>query len=132
MSALFRLPTDYRATTTVIRSDFEFERMPVAFGDRVVDAYGKAVVLGDSTTWWVEAEIDGVRLSWIHPNTPLFARLNIGLHRQFGEQIAERMNRAVEDQGGYPALFGEAMPANPIQRGRRRVHAFDDVYDVAA
>ncbi len=118
-----------------IRTTFEFEQVAVTIGSRTVDVYGEAVILGDRRTWWVDAiaaEIDGFRLSWIKPGTALFERLRVGLHRQCGEQIDARMNRAVEDQGGYAILFGEAMPASPIERGRRVAPAFDSVVDLAA
>ena len=118
-----------------IRTNFEFERIAIALGGQTHDAYGEAVVLGDRRTWWIDsiaAEVDGVRLSWIKSGTPLFERLRLALHRQCGEQIAGRLNRAIEEQGGYEALFGEARPADPAERGRDRAPAFDDVYDVAA
>ena len=118
-----------------IRTTFDFERVAIRVETRIVETYGEAVILGDRRTWWIDAisaEIDGVRLPWIKPGTPLFERLRVGLHRQCGEQIAARMNRAVEDQGGYAILFAEAMPADPIERGRRRAPAFDDVVDLAA
>ena len=118
-----------------IRTTFDFERVAIAIGGGTHDAYGEAVVLGDRRTWWIDAiaaEVDGVRLSWIKPGTPLFERLRIALHRQCGEQIAARLNRAVEDQGGYAILFGEAMPADPIERGREQQPCFDTVYDLVA
>ncbi len=118
-----------------IRTTFDFERISITLGSRTVDTYGEAVVVGDRRTWWIDAisaEIDGLRLSWIKRGTPLFERLRVGLHRQCGEQIDARMNRAVEDQGGYAILFAEAMPTNPIERGRRLPPAFDEVVDLAA
>ena len=120
---------------SAIRITFDFERVAVAIGSREVDAYGEAVIVGDRRTWRIDAiaaEIDGVRMPWIKPGTTLFERLRIGLHRQCGEQIAARLNRAVEDQGGYALLFGEDMPVDPIERGRRQEPAFDAVFDLVA
>ena len=121
--------------SAAIRTNFDFEQVAITVGSSTVDAYGEAVILGDRRTWWVDAisaEIDGLRFPWIKPGTALFERLRVGLHRQCGEQIEARMNRAVEDQGGYAILFAEAMPTNPIERGRRLPPTFDEVVDLAA
>ena len=131
--------------TTAIGTNFEFERLFVMIAGRDDWFYGNARVLGDRRTWWInsidlyldppaespskKARVRPIRLK---AGTELFETIRFALHRQCTDQIDERMNRAVDEQGGYAALFGEAKPRNPFDHGFSRLNAPSRVLELAA
>ena len=122
-----------------ISTVFTFERLGIALrgahGPAPYDAYGEATVVGDRRTWRITAlsvDMAGVRLPSIKAGTALFEEIRVALHRQCGAEIAERMNRAVEEQGGYAILFGEDIPVDRFERGRDSFGAHDRVWPIAA
>ena len=125
---------------SAITAEFDFERLPIRFGDTTRDSFGVATILADRRTWWVEAisaeiEVDGERIILAAvKNGPLLEQFRARLHLQCGDVIAERMNRAVDEQGGYAVLFGEAMPRDRFERGRdrERFRTHADLWSLAA
>ena len=109
-----------------ITAPFDFERLPIRFGATTHDSFGVATIHADRRTWWVEAisaeiDVDGERVTLAQVKAgPLLEQFRARLHHQCGAEIAERLNVAVEDQGGYAILFGEAMPRDRFERGRDR------------
>ena len=123
-----------------ITAQFDFERLPIRFGATTHDSFGVATIYADRRTWWVEAisaeiDVDGERVTLAEiKKGPLLEQFRARLHLQCGAEISERMNVAVEDQGGYEVLFGEAMPRDRFERGRdrERFRTHADVWDLAA
>ena len=125
---------------STIAAQFEFERLPIRFGATTHDSFGVATIYADRRTWWVEAitaeiAVDGERVVLAEVKQgSLLEQFRVRLILQCGAEIAERMNTAVEEQGGYEILFREAMPRDRFERGRdrERFRTHADVWDLAA
>lgn len=111
-----------------IGTTLPFERLFLPLLGKPADHFGEVTIIADTTTW----RIAGIRIFeegfsfWLHAKTPLFEKMRLAIHRQCGEDIERRLNAFVEERGGYEILFGEAMPADPIRRGRPRCLVAND------
>ncbi len=100
-----------------------FERLAVTMVGRPYDLFGEATILGDRRSWRVDRiaiHLDGAAPLHLKPGTEVFETVRVALHRQCGDNVAERLNGFVEERGGYEILFGEALPADRFRRGLDR------------
>ncbi|MGI3901272.1 MAG: hypothetical protein ACRYGP_13690 [Janthinobacterium lividum] len=108
--------------STAIGTTLPFERLSMPLLGKPAEHFGEVTIVADVVTWHIvgiQVFEDGFSF-WPRPGTELFDKLRATLHQLCGDDINERLNSFVEERGGYHLLFGQAIPANPVQRCSKR------------